>query len=133
MQTVDLKTILVVDDEPHLRLLFRETLEDEGYVVVEADGANAAFTALERQPIDLAILDIRMRGTHGLELLSGLHAAYPQLPVIMCSGVDSLFDDYSVWDAGEQVVGLFSKPVKLAELIECVNRALGAASPSVSP
>ncbi len=128
-----MKTVLVVDDEPRLRLLYRDALEDEGYAVAEAGSGDAAMEVLSRQAVDLIILDIRMKGTHGLELLPTLHTSYARIPVIICSGVDSLFGHYAIWEAGEQVVGMFRKPVNLAELIDCVDRALGAPSPSAAP
>lgn len=128
-----MKTILVVEDEPRLRLLYRDALEDEGYAVVEASSGDAAMGKLSHEAVDLIILDIRMKGTHGLELLPTLHDSYPRIPVIMCSGVDSLFGDFAIWEAGDQVVGLFRKPVNLAELIDCVDRVLEAPSPSAAP
>ena len=128
-----MKTILVVDDEPRLRLLYRDVLEDEGYAIVEAGNADDALEVLQHQAVDLAVLDIRMSGTHGLELLAQLHASYPLIPIIMCSGVDALFDDYAIWEAGDQVVGLFRKPANMADFVACVNRVLGAPSPATSP
>jgi DNA-binding NtrC family response regulator len=122
------KTILVVDDEPSQRLLYRDILEQEGYAVMEAEGAETALKVLGSQAIDLAILDIRMQGTHGLDLLARLHDDWPHVPVILCSGVSSLFGDYAVWDAGDQVVGLFAKPVNVCDLTACVGRVLGAPS-----
>ena len=119
-----MSTILVVDDNPHLRLLYRDTLEDEGYTVIEAEGGDAALLRLGRQSIDLMILDIRMPGTHGLQLLAMLRTSHPDIPIILCSGIDALFDEYAVWDAGGQVVGLFRKPMDLNALVECVAQAL---------
>ena len=128
-----MKTILVVDDEPHLRLLYRDILSDEGYAVVEAGDAETAVELLATQGADLAILDIRMPGTHGLELLARLHADHPQLPIIMSSGLKSLFDDYAIWEARDQIVGLLEKPVGADALVQCVQRALGARSVPHSP
>lgn len=119
-----MKTILIVDDEPHLRLLYRDTFEEEGYRVVEAEGAEAALAILETEHVDLAILDIRMPGTHGLDLLTHMHSIYPRLPVVLCSGLRSLFRDYAVWNAREQIVGTFEKPASLEALVACVNGAL---------
>jgi len=114
-----------------MRQLYRDTFEEEGYRVVEAEGAGAALSLLREHAIDLAIVDIRMPGTHGLELLSSLRATYPWLPVILCSAFGRLFDEYAVWEAREQVVGLFNKPVDVNALLGCLDRVLGI--PSRSP
>ena len=119
-----MKTILVVDDELCVRQLYRDLFQDEGYEVVEADGADAASASLGSRPIDLVILDIRMPGVHGLDLLAAIHRTHPGLPVILCSGLDSLFDSYPVWEAQDQVAGLFKKPANLAALLDCVRNAL---------
>ena len=119
-----MKTILVVDDELRLRQLYRDLFEEEGYEVLDADGADAALHLLKGWPVDMAILDIRMPGTHGLELLCKVHKTRPRLPVILCSALDGLFDSYPIWEAQEQVAGLFKKPVDLSDLLNCVRRAL---------
>jgi len=127
-----MKTILVVDDEPRLRELYRDALEDEGYRVVEAESGAAAIEALKTCPADLAILDLRMPGIHGLELLTRLHMSHPALPVILCSGIGALFDDYAVWEARDQVVGKFTKPVSLADLVQSIRETLEPVLPATS-
>jgi DNA-binding NtrC family response regulator len=64
-----MKRILVVDDEPNVRLNYRITLDVEGYEVKEASDAKEAIQLLHDQLFDLAILDLRMPGIDGLELL----------------------------------------------------------------
>lgn len=67
--------ILVVDDEPNIRLLLRSTLEAEGYDVTEAtDGGEALSTIQERTP-DLVLLDLNMPVVDGLGVLKHLHDA----------------------------------------------------------
>ncbi len=121
-----MKTILVVDDEPMVRQLFRDAFEEDGYCVLEAEGAGTALTLLRTATVDLAVLDIQMPGIHGLELLARIHKAWPTLPVVLCSGLPKLFDDYAVWDAMPQIAGLFGKPVELRSLLAAVRRALDA-------
>jgi len=126
------KTILVVDDEPAARQLYRDAFEDEGYCVLEAEGAGTALTLLRTATVDLVVLDIHMPGTHGLELLARIHKAWPRLPVILCSALPKLFDDYAVWDAMPQIAGLFGKPVELRALLDAVRRAFAAPVPKPS-
>ncbi len=61
--------ILVVDDEPDIRSLVQEILEDEGYTVTTADGGEAARKARRARRPDLILLDIWMEGTDGITLL----------------------------------------------------------------
>jgi DNA-binding NtrC family response regulator len=122
-----MKTILVVDDEPQLRQLYRDIFEDREWRVLEADGADAALDILKSAPVDLAILDIRMPGVHGLDLLRQLHATRPRLPVILCTALGGLFSDYAVWEAGQQVAGLFTKPVDVDRLLSRVAEVLEGA------
>jgi DNA-binding response OmpR family regulator len=65
--------ILVVDDEPNIRLLLRSTLETDGYTVIEAtDGAEALSSMNDRSP-DLVLLDLNMPVIDGLGVLKRLH------------------------------------------------------------
>jgi len=122
------KTVLVVDDERWVRQLYRDAFEDAGYAVLEAEDGEVSIQVLGTMRADLAILDLHMPHTHGLELLTHIHRAWPALPVILCSALPKLFDEYAVWDAGTQVVGLFPKPVELSALLGCVARALSEES-----
>jgi CheY-like chemotaxis protein len=62
--------ILIVDDERNVRLNLRTALETEGYEVVEASSGQEGLRSLAEHLIALAILDIRMPGMDGLELLA---------------------------------------------------------------
>jgi DNA-binding NtrC family response regulator len=77
------KRILIVDDEPHIRLNYRTALETEGLKVGEANNGATALAELSTQPYDLAILDMRMPEMDGLELLAKMRAAKFQTPVVI--------------------------------------------------
>ena len=126
-----MKTVLIVDDEPRIRELYRDIIEEGGYQAFEAEGANTALLILKTHEVDLVILDVRMPGIHGLQLLDMLHTMYPRLPVIICSAVTNLLNDYGVWDAGGQIVGLFEKPVPLDTFRHRVDEVLGGPSTAV--
>jgi DNA-binding NtrC family response regulator len=89
--------ILIVDDEPSIRLLYTAILTEEGHEVVEAEDGRGTLAALEREPFDLVILDIRLKTESGLDLLQEIVARYPKLPVILCSAYVSFQDDYTSW------------------------------------
>ncbi len=78
--------ILLVDDDRTFRLSTAELLRQEGYqVVLAADGSEAA-AALESEPIDLLLLDLRMPGLDGLKVVEALRALGRSVPVLMISG-----------------------------------------------
>jgi FixJ family two-component response regulator len=66
-------SILIVDDEPNVRLMYRTALAGYGYDVVEANSAEAALEEFQKRGFDAAILDMRMPGMNGLELLAKMH------------------------------------------------------------
>ena len=118
--------VLVVDDEPDIRDLLRDVLEDEGYRVTVAADAAAAREARQREKPDLVLLDIWMPGEDGLALLRAW--AQPpglDLPVVMMSGhgtIDTAVEAtrLGAWD-------FIEKPVALARLLITLQRALEAA------
>lgn len=77
------KSILIVDDEPNVRLNHRMALEIEGYTVSEAEGGASALRALARDEFDLALLDVRMPGMDGLELLGEMRKRGHRTPAVM--------------------------------------------------
>jgi DNA-binding NtrC family response regulator len=79
-------TVLVVDDEANIRRALRNSLEPEGYAVLDAETAERALEVLAAEPVDLAILDIRLPGMDGLTLLGKARELWRDVPVIMISG-----------------------------------------------
>jgi two-component system nitrogen regulation response regulator NtrX len=84
------RTILIADDEQGVRNSLQRLLEFESYRVVTAVDGPAALAATRDRSIDLALLDIKMPGMDGLEVLAQLHADQPQLPVVIISGHGSI-------------------------------------------
>jgi DNA-binding response OmpR family regulator len=77
------KKILVVDDEPNVRLSYRVALETEGYAVVEADCAGKALEQFAGNHFDLAILDMRMPEMDGLDLLAEMRRRGLATPTVI--------------------------------------------------
>ena len=77
------KQVLIVDDEPNVRLAYRMTLEAERMSVHQANGAAAALEKLATTPIDLAILDLRMPEMDGLELLAEMRKRGHSTPTVI--------------------------------------------------
>jgi DNA-binding response OmpR family regulator len=75
-------TVLVVDDEPIVREVVVRYLEREGYRTLEAGDGDSARELLEREPLNLVVLDLMLPGTDGLELYRWIRSS-SELPVIM--------------------------------------------------
>lgn len=114
--------ILIVDDEPGLRLLYCDELGEEGYTVVAAADSAEATNLLAKGDIDLVVLDIQLKQESGLETLQQMVKAHKDLPVILCSAYDCYKDDFSSWLADAYVV----KSSDLTELKNQVSRLLTA-------
>ena len=81
--------ILVVDDEPHLRMLYQEELQPDGYTVVTSDGQEPIMAVIRREDPDLVLLDIKLANVSGLDLLQSIRAENSLLPVILSTAYDS--------------------------------------------
>ncbi|MDO9631470.1 MAG: response regulator [Humidesulfovibrio sp.] len=113
--------ILVVDDEKHIRMLYQEELESEGYEVATSDGEDSIESILARENPAVVILDIRLGpNTSGLDLLQTIRSLDAGLPVILCTAYDSFQHDLKSIAADFYVV----KSVDLSELKDKVRQAL---------
>ncbi|MFK7995686.1 MAG: sigma-54-dependent transcriptional regulator [Granulosicoccus sp.] len=127
------RSVLVVDDEPDIRGLLQEILEDEGYVVSVADTASAAQAAVDEAVPDLVLLDIWMPDMDGVSLLKSWKSKGSlSFPVIMISGHGTV--ETAVEATRHGAVDFIEKPLSLAKLLLTVEKALseGAAQASSS-
>ena len=69
-----LRTVLIADDEPSMRLLVHATIESDDYRVVEAADGLEAWAMIEKQKPSLVLLDVQMPGRTGLEVLQAVKA-----------------------------------------------------------
>ena len=82
--------ILVVDDDKNARFVMTEILESDGYTVFAAKDADEAFALIEKEHIDIAVIDIMMPRVDGYELTKALRDFNQDLPILMVSAVASL-------------------------------------------
>ena len=117
------RSILVIDDEPDIRGLLQEILEDEGYAVSVAETAEAAQEAVEESVPDLVLLDIWMPDMDGVTLLKSWKSAGTLcFPVIMISGHGTV--ETAVEATRHGAVDFIEKPLLLAKLLLTVEKAM---------
>jgi len=115
--------ILVVDDEPDIRRLLQEILQDEGYEVAAAENAATARAAYKKRRPDLVLLDIWMPDTDGISLLKEWAKAGDDLPpVVMISGHGTVETAVEAIRLG--AYDFIEKPLSTAKLLVTVRHAL---------
>lgn len=88
-----MRTVLVVEDEPLIRLMLTDALEDAGFSVIEAGTADEALGIITDQTIHLLFTDIQMPGTaSGLDLAHVVADRFPQAGILIASGRLTLAD-----------------------------------------
>ena len=120
--------ILIVDDEPDIRLLIDGILRDEGYDTRGAGDSDAAVASFRVRRPSLAILDVWLQGSRkdGLALLELFHSEEPQVPVVMISGHGNI--EMAVQAIQQGAYDFIEKPFKADRLLLVVRRALEAAA-----
>src|SRR5690242_2095628 len=83
-------TLLLVDDEPNILATLRRALELEGYGAEVAGNGRTALEKLAARPFDLVLCDVAMPDMGGLEVLAKLRESWPDMPVVMMSGVANI-------------------------------------------
>jgi putative two-component system response regulator len=116
------ETLLIVDDEDAIRRVLRLKLSREGYRCEEADNAEQTLNMLETSPIALVILDIKMPGKSGIELLPEIKSGFPDTAVIMATAVNDI--DVAVQCLKQGADDYLCKPFNLEEISLAVQRAL---------
>ncbi|MFC2060237.1 sigma-54-dependent transcriptional regulator, partial [Chloroflexota bacterium] len=120
--TTERETILIVDDEEIVRQVIHRKLLTEGYHCLEAANADQALDQLKKNSIELVILDIKMPVKSGAELLPELKAAYPDIEVIMATGITDT--DTAVQCMRQGAYDYITKPINFDEFVLTVERAL---------
>ncbi len=92
--------VLVVEDERVHRELLRRTLEEEGHVVFAVESAEKALAVLDRGEVEVAILDVRLPGMSGLELLRRIKKDWPEVEVIVITAFGEVEDAVAAVKAG---------------------------------
>lgn len=120
------KHIITTDDDPGIRKILQILLRKEGYEVTVCSSGDELLSTLKTNSttVDLVLLDIKMPGLSGIQVLEILRRTYPAIPVIMLTAFNDL-------DTGMKAIRLgasdyLAKPVHREVLVESVSRVLNA-------
>lgn len=122
----DMKTVLVIDDEPTIRETAALMLERAGYQSLGAASADEAMSLMESSQVDLALVDVVLPGKNGLELALELNQRWPATPIILMSGrVSTEADSIRNFKGHFGIRGSISKPFTLDQLADTISGAIG--------
>ena len=109
--------VLVVDDEPSIRLLCRVNLELDGHEVLEAESLETVRATLAEEDVDVVVLAVHLGGERSDPLVGECHARRPPIPVLLVTGsVDVTHPGLTQADA------ILPKPFELEALLSTVRR-----------
>jgi DNA-binding response OmpR family regulator len=114
------KRILIVEDEEDERLLYKEELEKEGYEVLVASNGKEGVSLVEKEELDLVILDLRMPEMDGLESLGKILTKKRNLPIIIYTAFPQYKDNFISWAADAYLV----KSSDLSELKDKIKELI---------
>jgi excisionase family DNA binding protein len=120
---VETKTsILVIDDEEVVRLLFKETLEELGHRVITAETASKGLELVKQQDFGLVFLDLKMPSIDGAELFRQIKTLKPKLSVIIITG----YPDSSMMARAlaQGPFGVMNKPFDEPDIVKAVDNFL---------
>lgn len=126
--------IVIVDDDPTVRLIATELLRQEDHVVVEADDGEEALEVIGSMGVDLVVLDMLMPNKDGLETIVELRRSWPHLRILAISsggrgGADQLLRTARVLGADDTLV----KPLRLETFTRSVSRLLSRPTTGQDP
>lgn len=115
---VDMKSLLIVDDQTGIRLLLDEVFRREGFVTRLAANGVEALQAVEDEVPGCILLDMKMPGIDGVEVLKRLKKGWPEIPVIMMTA----YGELELTDDALQIGALkyFTKPFDIYEVRDAV-------------
>ncbi|NCN06035.1 MAG: sigma-54-dependent Fis family transcriptional regulator [Spirochaetales bacterium] len=117
-----MSTILVIDDEPGIRRVLQDILQDEGYQVLVAEDGIDGLAKLRQTVVDLVVLDVWLPKMGGIEVLESIKADFPEVEVIIISGHGNI--DMAVKAIKLGAFDMMEKPLSMEKVLTQVRNAL---------
>ncbi|RYM05539.1 response regulator [Sporolactobacillus sp. THM7-7] len=114
------RKILIVDDQRGIRVLLHDILEDAGYCPLQVGNGRQALEVIDRTSPDLVLLDMKIPGMDGLEVLNEIKTKSPGTKVVIMTAFDDSLIKQEAFKKG--AVAHFSKPFDIQELLETVKK-----------
>jgi len=122
------KNILIVDDDKSVLNIFSRILQKQGYDTDTAETGQEAMEKIKTKKYQLALIDVKLPDTNGVDLLTRMHQTEPNMVKIAVTGFPSLEDANRIIDRG--AAAYLVKPVKAEELVKIIAEKLNTASKS---
>lgn len=116
------ETLLIVDDDTFMRDLIHEALTEDGYTVIAEETGSGAVSALNHHEFQVALVDLSLPDTTGMELVKTITDTSPETHIIIMTGYPSL--DTAIEAIRQGARDYIVKPFKLPELRGAVDRSL---------
>jgi two-component system nitrogen regulation response regulator NtrX len=117
-----MKTVLVVDDEENIRETLKDVLEDDGYKVFNAGDGRVALEILQKNFVDVVLLDLWLPKMGGIEVLQQIKGMEGEIPVIIISGHGTI--DAAVKATKEGAFDFIEKPLSIDRVLNVINHAI---------
>jgi two-component system response regulator RegA len=112
-------SLLLVDDDATLRGLLARALGEKGFDISQAGSGEEALTRARQDPPEYAVVDLRVPGMSGIEILRGLRELDPNTKVLMLSGFGSIASAVEATKLG--AVGYLTKPAEAGEIVAALT------------
>ncbi len=114
--------VIIIDDEAHVRRLYKDILTREGFEVITTACPDKALEIISNNKPDIIVLDIELNGDNGLEFIERFKAEYPDLPIILNSAYSIYMSDFKTWMAESYIV----KSSDLQPLVDKIRELTGS-------
>ena len=115
-------TVLVIDDDTHIRTAIGKFLIARGHTVIEAANGERGMEVVESQAVDIVITDVKMPGLDGFEVLRRMRSVAPEIEVIVITGVNE--SEHAFRALREGAFDFFTKPFKVEALQAAIRRTV---------
>lgn len=116
------KKVLIVDDQNGIRVLLMEVFNSEGYITYQAPNGKVALEIVHEETPDIVLLDMKIPGMDGLEILKQIKQMKPDMNVIMMTAYGELDMIKEATELGARMH--FTKPFDIDEMRIAVNKTL---------